>query len=64
MMIVDGRRIPISEVLQDPSLASMISYEGSIKNIRYATEEHGQGKDGRPDVKSQLQLAELHFPEV
>ncbi|SMF13042.1 hypothetical protein [Pseudobacteriovorax antillogorgiicola] len=38
MMEIDGNMIPVAEVLQDPVLATIISYEGSLKNTRYPTE--------------------------
>lgn len=38
-MEINGKMVPIADVLKDPSLASVISYEGVIKNVRYPTED-------------------------
>lgn len=38
VMEVDGKMIPVAEVLQNPELAPILSYEGSLKNTRYQTE--------------------------
>ncbi|NRA67310.1 MAG: hypothetical protein HRU19_22695 [Pseudobacteriovorax sp.] len=38
MMLVNNVFLPVAEVLQDPNLAPIISYEGALKSTRYATE--------------------------
>ena len=38
MMEIEGELVPVAEVLQNPAIASIISYEGTLKNTRYATE--------------------------
>lgn len=37
-MLIDGKAYPVAEVLQDPQLAPLISYEGTLKYTRYPTE--------------------------
>ena len=38
MMTIEGKRVPVAEVLQDPLLSQLISYEGTLKSTRYPTE--------------------------
>lgn len=39
MMLVDDRPLPLTEVMQDPELAPLVSYEGPIVHVRYRTED-------------------------
>lgn len=48
MMLVNNILLPVAEVLQDPQLAPLLSYEGTIKWTRYATENAVKRKRWAP----------------
>ncbi|WP_141732580.1 hypothetical protein [Oligoflexus tunisiensis] len=38
MVLIGNRPLPLAEVMQDPELAPLVSYEGTLSHVRYRTE--------------------------